>query len=443
MTAEAVESCREAEVAEGTRRWAFCGALMLAVAGLLGLASVAVDPAPSDAQRRTIASFPKAKVVSPDGDDANPGTASQPWKTLTHASRAAVPGDVILIRKGTYTDQLGYVSTRGTKAKPIIFRNFPGERPTIVGTGRTHEQGGKVWGAIHLVQPAAHLVFQGLELKGTKDTIDTAGVQMWRVHNIVIRRNFIHDFGGGGINAAASEELRILANDVRRNGQRRPAATSGISLFEPVDFDKKSVGYTNVIAGNRVSHNKNVVPNHEGRITDGNCIILDLFKNTNYQGRTLITNNVCFANGGRGIHIFFSGNADVINNTLYHNRLSDDLQGTGELSTHGAFNVLFRNNLVWAAPGRENTNVITSRNVRFDHNLYVGARAATKGPGDRVIERPGFIKPGRGNNADFGLRAKSPAINAGFFNRSPDVDKSGRARLEEPDVGAVEFRTTG
>jgi hypothetical protein len=42
--------------------------------------------------------------VSPAGDDKNPGTYSNPWKTISYASTQASPGDVISLKSGTFIE---------------------------------------------------------------------------------------------------------------------------------------------------------------------------------------------------------------------------------------------------------------------------------------------------------------------------------------------------
>jgi hypothetical protein len=42
------------------------------------------------------------RFASPDGDDANPGTADKPWRTLQKACTSLRPGMVVYLRAGTY-----------------------------------------------------------------------------------------------------------------------------------------------------------------------------------------------------------------------------------------------------------------------------------------------------------------------------------------------------
>ena len=61
------------------------------------------------------------------------------------------------------------------------------------------------------------------------------------------------------------------------------------------------------------------------RVTDGNGIIIDDNRHDQsetpqpFSGRTLLVDNICYGNGGRGINVFSSDHVDVFNNTLFDN----------------------------------------------------------------------------------------------------------------------------
>ena len=88
-------------------------------------------------------SFAATYYVSPAGSDANAGTVSKPWKTLTKVVGFALkPGDVVFFRGGDYVIPK-YISTlgkNGTSTQPITFKNYPGERPVIVYNGTPLDQ---------------------------------------------------------------------------------------------------------------------------------------------------------------------------------------------------------------------------------------------------------------------------------------------------------------
>jgi len=67
--------------------------------------------------------------VATDGNDGNPGSESQPWKTLQHAADTVGPGDTVSVHGGNYAG--AYLETSGTSSQPIVFQAFAGETPTL------------------------------------------------------------------------------------------------------------------------------------------------------------------------------------------------------------------------------------------------------------------------------------------------------------------------
>jgi hypothetical protein len=60
-------------------------------------------------------------------------TMNAPLATVQLAMRVARPGDVIVIRGGTYAEAIGWGITVGTASKPIIMQAYPGESVTVAG----------------------------------------------------------------------------------------------------------------------------------------------------------------------------------------------------------------------------------------------------------------------------------------------------------------------
>ncbi|RPH99586.1 MAG: DUF1565 domain-containing protein, partial [Calditrichaeota bacterium] len=71
-------------------------------------------------------------VVSTFGDDANPGTLAQPFKTIQKAATVMIAGDVCMIRSGTYRETIT-PSNSGTKTAPLTFKNYADELVIITG----------------------------------------------------------------------------------------------------------------------------------------------------------------------------------------------------------------------------------------------------------------------------------------------------------------------
>ena len=88
-----------------------------------------LNPPPSS---RPLSTGPAFHVDAATGDDANDGSKDSPWKTINHALKHLKAGHTLLLRGGTYFENVR-VSLVGTKQKPIVFRACPGEQATIDG----------------------------------------------------------------------------------------------------------------------------------------------------------------------------------------------------------------------------------------------------------------------------------------------------------------------
>ncbi len=70
--------------------------------------------------------------VAPDGSPGAAGTESQPFGSIQQAIDAALPGDIVYLRGGTYrpTEATRFRSS-GAAGAPIVLRAYPGEVPII------------------------------------------------------------------------------------------------------------------------------------------------------------------------------------------------------------------------------------------------------------------------------------------------------------------------
>ncbi|MDX2006838.1 MAG: right-handed parallel beta-helix repeat-containing protein [Meiothermus sp.] len=64
--------------------------------------------------------------------DTNPGTQERPWRSIRHAITVAQPGDVVVIRAGTYRERLE-LSRGGIPGRPLTLAAFPGDAVTVSG----------------------------------------------------------------------------------------------------------------------------------------------------------------------------------------------------------------------------------------------------------------------------------------------------------------------
>jgi hypothetical protein len=75
-----------------------------------------------------------ARYVSPSGSDSAAGTQSTPYRSIKHALAQLRAGDTLVVRGGTYTENVSGVSvSAGTASARVMVRAYPGERPVLVG----------------------------------------------------------------------------------------------------------------------------------------------------------------------------------------------------------------------------------------------------------------------------------------------------------------------
>jgi alpha-N-arabinofuranosidase len=72
--------------------------------------------------------------VATNGDDAAPGTAKAPFRTIQRAADAAQAGDVITVHEGVYRERIHPPRGGTSDAKRIVYQAAPGERPVITGS---------------------------------------------------------------------------------------------------------------------------------------------------------------------------------------------------------------------------------------------------------------------------------------------------------------------
>lgn len=79
---------------------------------------------------------PHQYYVSVNGSDANTGSIRTPFQTINAALAKAGPGDQIVVRGGTYHQEVKFPRS-GQPGKVISLKNYPKERPVIDGSSIT------------------------------------------------------------------------------------------------------------------------------------------------------------------------------------------------------------------------------------------------------------------------------------------------------------------
>jgi hypothetical protein len=174
-----------------------------------------------------------------NGDDSNPGTETQPWKTLAKACNTAQATDTVLVRAGIYNESLRPVNS-GTSGSMITFKAYPGDNVVIDGQGAQipgvdfSYGGGRQYIRVEAFeirnwQPGAGsggILFSGSGVEGIEmvncDIHDNGieGIALWAAKDSLIEGNHIHNNGGNGIAGglgAPATNITIRGNRIHDN----------------------------------------------------------------------------------------------------------------------------------------------------------------------------------------------------------------------------------
>ncbi len=103
------------------------------------------------------------RFVSTSGSDANSGTSSAPFRTISHAEAVAIPGQVVCVRAGVYGERVN-LSRAGTAGARITVTGAPGETAVIDGAGLSI---GRTDGLFNIGGGADYLTVQNLTIRNS------------------------------------------------------------------------------------------------------------------------------------------------------------------------------------------------------------------------------------------------------------------------------------
>ncbi len=413
-------------------------------------------------------------VSALNGNNSFPGTEAQPYATIKKAADLTNPGDTVFIMNGTYTPVSNFqqsivtITRSGTEGAYITYKAFPGHTPKLqLKTGLNFQ----IWRAVAI--DASYIVFSGIEIEGTNQSLDSAGAyQTWQdyengikdwnkismyncgsisiggdsaVHHVIVSNCKIYNTGGG-IGAFTCDYITIENNLVYNTCWYSMYAGSGISILDPKSIDLVT-GYKMFVRNNIVHNNKTLIPwELTNALSDGNGIILDVNIGNGtttfpYVGRYLVENNVAYNNGGGGIHAYKAAHVDIINNTAYNN---GTVVGYPEIDGIFGSDVTIYNNIMYARSGGAcNSNDATAT---YNYNLYYNGPSYRQGANDIIATNPQFVLPALNGTSDFSLKNISPALNTGSYTAgqfsTSDILGVSRPVGARPDMGAYEYTGT-
>ncbi len=258
--------------------------------------------------------------VDDQGSDTNPGTESQPYKTINKAIASVDAGGTVYVMDGIYTDESAgepfvsfyedatqqdsagnnYVFSNGENLNNphvvtinkagnetdgyITVKNYPNHRPKIIFDGQ---------GGIKLGPNANYVIVEGFEVEGPSQSITYnqaimnrrnrvtlkesinqnnnnysyfSGKGIWGGyddhHHIIIRNNIVHDTPGSGIRFNDSDYITIENNTIFNTTWWTSSASSAVVFAETiaVSDDDNTTDIKMIIRGNTVYNNWNRIP---------------------------------------------------------------------------------------------------------------------------------------------------------------------------------------
>jgi hypothetical protein len=412
--------------------------------------------------------------VSQNGDDSNPGSSKQPWRTIQKAANMMVAGDSVVVLPGEYDERV-HVTRSGVSGAPITYQ----AQGTVTMKGFTIK--------------ADHIIIEGFDITNTDDHWSDGWGIFVQGSYCLIKNNYVYFATHGGIrlfdpatsncvvknnrlrrNASVGIEIHgrdhlIVGNEIWRTIQHHPRWTNPPSSMDADGM--KFFGSGHVIKGNyihdiRLSDPENINPHIDCFQTwsgtgfeAGHDIIFEqnYCENLN-QGmygfmlrdakNLIIRNNIIQAFGG--VNTGAGGNTHLtIVNNVFANDLSFQAHPVG-VGLENCPNAVVKNNIFYDQPS--NTISVTGNRSgqEIDYNLayrsdgqpsacykidYVCVDPA---PAHDIWNAdPLFVNPTAGN---YRVREGSPAIDTGIALAEVTNDFDSNLRPQGPgyDIGAFE-----
>jgi len=408
--------------------------------------------------------------VAPTGDDANPGTLAQPWRTIQHAADQLTPGDTVYIRAGTYHEHVN-VTRSGSAGAWLTLAAYPGETPTVDGEGFDLWN----WGAVIDLSEQSYVRVSGLRVINSA----YAGIFADTGSHLIVDHCITYNTASSGIAFFGARDVLVDSNEViwaGWGGQQEHISIADVNGFEvrdnrvhgfnPATGGKEGIDAKDGAANGSIHHNQVYDLNRVG-------IYVDAFSRRTYNIAVYANLVHHIAADGMALASEAGGaleNIRVYNNVSAHNRYV----GLGisnccaDLSaTHPMTDLLILNNTFfgngqpdWGGGihivNPDLTNLVIRNNIasqnltfqilaeagaplaamRIDHNLIDGYRGE---PGelygeDYVEGDPLFFDSAA---VDFHLRRGSPAIDRGAASDAPAQDFDGRPRPLDGDADGI------
>jgi len=339
--------------------------------------------------------------VSPQGNDANSGSATQPLRTITRAYSLATAGTTIIVLPGVYTDYTSNWGLRlgksGTASSPITLKSQVRGGAIIDG-----QNAGDRNVAIYL--DGSYNIVDGFEIRGGP----LGGLTIWGNYNQILN-NKIHHNGTLASSSTLGQDGVYSSQDTRNN------------------VYQANTIYDNGRTGSNLDHALYLCGDNE--VVVNNVLIRNAAYGLHIAGYTTVSNmkvynNVIAFNGKSGIILWMAvSGVDIKNNIIYQN----GRYGIDSWDAHGSGVVVDRNLVFGNASG--------------NYSFINGASDYGYTLGTTITSAPLFVNSASAS-FDPHLSAGSPALNAGLNLSTAfttDLDGASRPGSGPWDLGAYEY----
>jgi hypothetical protein len=338
--------------------------------------------------------------VAPEGDDANPGTMAEPFKTIVKAAEVATPGTTVRVAPGIYPEILETSASGTAEARIRYVSSVPWQAKIRTNGPDDH------WSWSNF---GSYVDIEGFDVSGN----GVGGIGNLGSH-VEISGNHVHDIpalgcpGDGGAGIETGEYTAVNSS------------ITGTLVHDIGEFP------------NPCARVHGIYHSHKG-------------------GR--IVNNIVYRTAGWGIHLWHApSHLTIANNLVFNNANGGIVVGAGDSPNYGdpskpADEILVLNNIVYdnREVGIEESGMTGLNNI-YANNLVFGNEQDWElnndlSPSGTIAAPPGFVRYDPDGQGDYQLMAGSPAIDRGTPMDAPLVDYNLAPRPQGRgiDIGPFEF----
>lgn len=363
--------------------------------------------------------------VATTGNNGNPGTSSQPWRTVAYAASKMVAGDTTYVRGGTYNEGLITFGKPGTSSAPIKLLNVSGQYPIINFIDKKKFHRIQIKNSAGYQKAIGWITIEGFELRNGYE-----GIKIYNGHDLTIRRNWIHHNNMGILGNGT--RIRIDRNKFNHNGDFSRCSTvgdncrghHGIYIHGTAVKVTSNLFYDNLATGiqlnGTVSYKSSSHPGPEFALS---------------QNWLIANNTFAYQANGAGI-VVWGGNCDkalIDNNIFYENGVKSAIYHTNGIvftGASGSTGIVIRNNLAYASGAGAKNFLSSGGSYTQSGNIVNTAKP-------NFVNAPATLP----SSPNFSLASSSPAIDRGLTRFEAKVSYTGtvRPKLSSYDIGAYEY----